>query len=113
MADVGLTVAAAREKIQRMRAQLANVKDDAKRAAKMGVDSVIVVAGGAAAGFIQAKMPTIGTSTVPTAGVVGAAVTALAMSGVLDDEGDRALLFGAGILAAVAAAETEKLLAAA
>ena len=71
-----------------------------------------VVAGGAAAGFIQAKMPTIGTSTVPTAAVVGAALTALAMSGVFDDEGDRIALFGAGILAATAAAETEKLLAA-
>lgn len=105
-----LTIASAREKYNRLKSQLANVKDEAKRAAKLGTDTVVVIAGGAAAGLIQAKMPTLLGSTVPTAGIVGAGITALAMSGMLDDQSDHAALFGAGILAAVAAAETEKLL---
>lgn len=113
MADAALTLTAAKERLSRLRSQLANVKDDAKRAAKMGTDSVIVIAGGAAAGLVQAKMPMVPGTTIPTAGLVGGLVTALALSGMLEDQGDHAALFGAGMLAAMAAVETEKLLAAA
>lgn len=108
-----MTIAGARDRINRYKAQLANVKEDAKRVTKMGTDSVVIIAGGAAAGLIQAKMPTITGTTVPTAGLVGGLVTALALSGVLEEQGDLAALFGAGMLAAMAAAETEKMLAAA
>lgn len=112
MADLS-SISKARDTVQRLRSQLANVKDDMKRASKLGLDTVVVVGGGVAAGVITVKMPTLFSSTVPTAGVVGAALTALAMSGVFEDEGERVALFGAGILAATAAAETEKLLQAA
>lgn len=112
MADIA-SISKARETVQRLRSQLANVKDDMKRASKLGTDTIVVVAGGVAAGLITAKMPTLLGTTVPTAGLVGAGITALAMSGMLDEQGDHAALFGAGILAAVAAGETEKLLQAA
>ncbi len=113
MASDALTLGTAKEKLERLRTQLSNLRGEAKHVAQVGVRSVLVVAGGAAAGAIQAKMPFLPNTQVPTAGVVGAGLITLAMSGMLDDQGDNAAFFGAGLLAAIAARETEKALSAA
>jgi hypothetical protein len=107
-----LTLHSAKEKLQRLRSQLSNVKESAQAVARLGTDSLVVVAGGAAAGALAAKMPLIPNTQIPTVGAVGSAIVALAMSGVMDDQADRAALFGAGMLAAMAARETEKILTA-
>lgn len=112
MGSESLTVSSAKEKLERLRSQLANMRTEAKHVAQVGTRSVLVVAGGAAAGAIQAKMPFLPGTQVPTAGVVGAGLITLAMSGMLDDQGDNAAFFGAGLLAAIAARETEKALTA-
>jgi hypothetical protein len=101
------------EKVNRLKAQLQNIKEEAKQAAKIGVSSTLVVGGGAAAGLLAAKMPYLPRTTVPTAGAVGSGLILLAMSGVLDEHADNAAMVGAGMLAAVAARESEKLFKAA
>lgn len=101
------------EKYNRLKTTLAHYKDDAKKAAKLGIQSTLVVGGGAAAGVLQAKMPFLPRTAVPTAGAVGSGMIALAMAGVLDEHADNVALVGAGMLAAIAARETEKLLSAA
>jgi hypothetical protein len=101
------------EKLKRVQSQLTNLKAEAKQAAKIGIGSTLVVGGGAVAGVLAAKLPYLPRTTVPTAGAVGSAAILLAMSGVLEEHSDEVAMIGAGMLAAVAARETEKLFAAA
>ena len=101
------------EKVTRLRTQLANVKEEAKHVARLGIASTVVIGGGAAAGLCGAKMPFLPKTAVPTAGALGSGLIVLAMSGVLEKEADNVALFGAGMVAAVVARETEKLLTAA
>lgn len=102
-----------RASYDRLKARLANVKNEAKHATKVGVTSLVVVGGGAAAGAISAKMPFLPGTNVPTAAAVGSAMIAAAMTGMLDDQSDNVASIGAGMLAAVAARETERMLKAA
>lgn len=102
----------ARANIDRLKSRLANVKEASKLAAKTGIASLCVVGGGVAAGVIQAKYPTLPGSTVPSAAAAGALLITAAMSGMLDEHGDNVALIGAGMLAAIAAREAEKALAA-
>jgi hypothetical protein len=101
------------EKYTRLKAQLANVKQEAKQAAKLGISSTVIVGGGVIAGALAAKMPYVPKTAVPSAAAVGSGLILLAMSGTLDEHADNVALLGAGMLAAVAARESEKLLAAA
>lgn len=102
-----------RASYDRLKARLANVKNEAKHATKVGVTSLVVVGGGAVAGAISAKMPFLPGTNVPTAAAVGSALVAAAMTGMLEDQSDNAAGLGAGMLAAVAARETERMLKAA
>lgn len=102
-----------RASYDRLKARLANVKNEAKHATKVGVTSLVVVSGGAAAGAISAKMPFLPGTNVPTAAAVGSAMIAAAMTGMLEDQSDNVASLGAGMLAAVAARETERMLKAA
>jgi hypothetical protein len=102
-----------RASYDRLKARLANVKNEAKHATKVGVTSLVVVGGGAAAGAISAKMPFLPGTNVPTAAAVGSAMIAAAMTGMLEDQSDNVASLGAGMLAAVAARETERMLKAA
>lgn len=102
----------ARSSIQRLRSQLANVREEAKHIAKTGTQSLVIVGGGVAAGAVQAKMPMLPGTTVPTAGALGGLLVAAAMAGVLEEHSDNVAFFGAGMLAAIAARETERALAA-
>lgn len=112
MAD-NLTISSAKEKLERLRSQMANMREQAKHATRVGTESLLVVAGGAAAGALEAKLPFLPGTQIPTAAAVGVALVAGAMSGMLDDQADNAAMLGAGMLAALAAKETNKLVAAA
>lgn len=101
----------AREKLQRFSSQLKNLRSEAKHVAKVGTSSVLIVAGGGLAGAVQAKMPFLPGTQVPTAAALGFGLVALAMSGMLDEQGDAAADIGAGMLAAMAAREAERIVA--
>ncbi len=109
MAAEVTNITEAREKLQRFRHQLANMRQEAKHVAKVGTSSVLIVAGGGLAGAIQSKMPFLPGTQVPTAAAVGFGLVALAMSGMLDEQGDAAADIGAGMLAALAAREAERI----
>ena len=108
-----MTTAITRASVDRLKARLAGMREDAKHATKVGVQSLVVVGGGAAAGVISAKMPYLPGTQVPTAAAVGTALVAAAMTGMLDDQSDNVASLGAGMLAAIAARETERMLKAA
>lgn len=112
MAD-NLTLSGAKERLDRLRSQMANMREQAKHATRVGTESLIVVAGGAAAGALQTKMPYLPGTQIPTAAAVGVGLITMAMSGMLDEQADAAAFLGAGMLAALAAQETQKLLLAA
>lgn len=111
MAEANITLTEAKGRLERLRSQLANVREQAKHATRIGTESLVVVAGGAACGVIQAKMPFLPGTQIPTAGAVGVGLLTLAMSGMLDDQADNAAFFAAGLLAPLAAKEAEKLAA--
>lgn len=108
-----MSTALTRASYDRMKARLASIREEAKHATKVGVTSLVVVGGGAAAGVIQAKMPYLPGTQIPTAAAVGSALVAAAMTGMLDDQGEHVAGLGAGMLAAIAARETERMLKAA
>jgi hypothetical protein len=108
-----MSTAITRASVERLKNRLASMREEAKAAAKTGVTSLVIVGGGAAAGAIQAKFPFLPGTSVPTAAAVGTALVAAAMTGMLEDQTDHVASFGAGMLAAIAAKETEKVLKAA
>ena len=108
-----MSTAITRAAVERLKSRLASVREDAKHATKVGVQSLVVVGGGAAAGLIQGKMPVLPGTNVPTAAAVGTALVAAAMTGMLDDQSDNVAAFGSGMLAAIAAREAERMLKAA
>lgn len=113
MAEQVSSISTARASIERLRSRLASMREEAKTAAKTGTTAVITIGGGVAAGAIASKMPYLPGTQVPTAGAIGAALITAAMTGMLDEHGEQVSAFGAGMLAAIAARETEKVLAAA
>lgn len=108
-----MSTAITKASVDRLKSRLASMREDAKHATRVGVGSLVVVGGGAAAGVITAKMPFLPGTQVPTAAAVGSALVAAAMTGMLDDQSDNLAALGAGMLAAIAARETEKMLKAA
>ena len=108
-----MSTAITRASVDRLKARLSSMKEDAKHATKIGVGSLVIVGGGAAAGVIAAKMPYLPGTNVPTAAAVGSALVAAAMTGMLDEQSDNVANLGAGMLAAIAARETERMLKAA
>lgn len=108
-----MSTAITRASFDRLKARLQNVKAEAKHATKVGVTSLVVVGGGAAAGAITAKFPVLPGTNVPMAAAVGSALIAAAMTGMLEDQSDNVASIGAGMLAAIAARQTELMLKAA
>lgn len=113
MAENISSLSQAREALERYKSRLANLREEAKHATRTGVQSLVIVGGGAAAGALAAKMPYLPGTQVPTAAALGAGLVTAAMTGMLEDQSDNIAFFGAGMLAAIAARETEKMLAAA
>lgn len=108
-----MSLAVTRASLDRLKNRLSSMREDAKHATKVGVGSLVTVGGGAAAGVIQAKMPYLPGTQVPTAAAVGTALIAAAMTGMLDEQSDNVAAFGSGMLAAIAARESERMLKAA
>lgn len=104
-------MAVTRASVERLKTRLQSMRADAKHASKVGIGSLVVVGGGAACGVIQAKMPFLPGTQVPTSAALGTALVAAAMSGMLDEQSDNVAAFGSGMLAALAAKEAEKIIA--
>jgi hypothetical protein len=104
MATTSLT----RQSVERLKSRMANMKKEAKEAARQTRNSAMTVVGGAAAGALAAKYPTIGDTEVPTAAALGVALVGLSVTGMLDEYGDEMNGLGSGMLAAVAAQEVQK-----
>lgn len=101
---MSLTVSQANERIQRLKSQLANYKENAKKAARTGVGAALVVGGGFAGGVIDAKIgafDTPGGKVEPSAALGGLMISAAMLGLVGDDEtlSDGVALLGAGMLA--------------
>jgi hypothetical protein len=99
-----MSISQANEKLARLQSRLANVKQEAKRAAKIGIASLVVVGGGGAGGVIDAKLgkfPSPAGGDIEASVAVGTALLLGAALGLVDDEGisDNVALFGAGMLA--------------
>lgn len=102
------TTSLTRRSIERLQSRIQNMKKEAKEAARQTKNSAMTVMGGATAGMLAAKYPTIGDSEVPTAAALGVALVGLSVTGMLDEYGDEMNGLGSGMLAAVAAAEVQK-----
>jgi hypothetical protein len=96
----------ASSKIERLRGQLKNIREDQKERTRMGVNVAEVLGGAATGGFIQGAMPGIATIKVgerqiQTAGLLGGALIAIGV--IADGEwGDDVAMVGAGLAASAA-----------
>ena len=106
-ASLGPKQTAAFERIQ---SQLQNVKREAQRVTEVGVTSVVTVAGGAAAGVLAAKLPTLPGTQVPSDLALGIGCVGLAMMGAGGRNNEHLASFGSGLLAVKAYVETKKAL---
>lgn len=113
MAQQALTVADARAALARLKGRVNSLQERTKEAAEAGVVGLATVAGGAAAGVIQAKLDKFPGTDLPAGPVVGSFILTLAMLGKVGAQRLPIASFGGGILAAYAARETEKLIRAA
>lgn len=92
-------MSAALARAERYAATLKRLKDEGKNTARRAVQSAATVTGGFVSGVIEAKMPTIGSSNVPTAAVAGGTVLGIGLLGFADKYSDAAVAAGAGMLA--------------
>lgn len=106
----GITLAEVKNKASRLERTLERYKESAQHAARVGNGALLTVAGGAAAGALGAKLPYVPGTTFPTPAAAGLMGLVAAMSGKMGDQGDTIAAVSAGMLAAVVARETEKLL---
>jgi hypothetical protein len=105
-----LTVA----KAERMQNTIDRQRNKLQEGARLGTGAFITgVGGGVAAGWLQAKYPTIGNTSISSSGGVGMVLVFGALSGVLDDYSDELCALGAGMLAASISREAEQYFAAA
>ncbi len=97
-------------KLDNARAVARRFRQETERATRVGTNAVVVAAGGCAAGVLAQKFPFIPNTQVPTDLVVGTACVVGAMLDAGGAENDKLAAFGAGLLAAAAARETQKAL---
>lgn len=100
---MSLTVSQANDRLERFKARMNNMRAEAKKAAKVGLASTAVVVGGALGGAIDAKVGSFdaGGTTVKASVLVGTALVAASMLGVIDDDtlNEQLAMAGAGMLA--------------
>jgi len=101
MADTSIT--SVREQRDRLKGQLARVREQAKKTAKLGTQGVLMAAGGAGAGALRAKLPNIPGTSIPTDMAVGVALTTLAAFDAFDGVNEEVLAIGGGMLAVATA----------
>lgn len=91
-------MSAALARAERYAATLKRIKDEGKNAARRTMQAGATVTGGFLSGVIEAKLPTLGSSNIPTAAVVGGGVLAIGLFGFADKYSDAAVAAGAGML---------------
>jgi hypothetical protein len=84
---------------ERYAASLKRVKEQAKATTKRGISAGATFGGAGVAGFLDAKMPTMGSSTLPTSVVVGLGALGVGLLGLLDEYSDHLVAAGAGCVA--------------
>ena len=95
-------------KAERLSKALSSARGKARESARLGTRAVVTVTGGVAAGWCDAKYPTIGSTNVQTATAVGALAVLLGLAGFADDYSDELVAGGAGMLAAKASDAAEQ-----
>lgn len=100
----------AKAKLVRLKQSLARVREETQRATKLGVASMATAAGGAVAGALSVKMPSVPGLGMPSDFVLGTVCVGLAMLDAGGDYNDELAGFGSGMLAVAAARETAKAL---
>lgn len=93
--------------LARAKAALSSMRESTKHAAKLGTAAVLTAVGGAAAGVLAVKMPTIAGGKVPTDFAIGTLLVGLAAADMFDGYDEQLNALGAGLLAAAAARETQ------
>jgi hypothetical protein len=93
--------------LARARAALSNMRETTKHAARLGTNAVMTAVGGAAAGVLAVKLPTILGGKVPTDFAIGTVLVGLAAADMFDGYDEQLNSLGAGLLAAAAARETQ------
>lgn len=101
-----------KDRAERLARTVGRYRAEAKEKAQLTISAIATVAGGAAAGAAQAKAPLIPGTAVPTAVAAGGALVLIGLSGLVEELSDSVAALGAGMLAAEAAAATNKALAA-
>ncbi len=101
-------------KAERMQSTIDRQRNKIQEGARLGSVALITgLGGGVAAGWLQAKYPTIGNTSISSSGGVGMVLVFGALSGVLEDYSDELCALGAGLLAASISREAEQYFAAA
>lgn len=105
------SLAEAKEKLARFSARMKNIQAETQRATKLGVGSLATAAGGAAAGVLAVKMPTLPGVNLPSDFVIGTALIAAAMLDAGGDYNEELANFGSGLIAVATSREVAKALA--
>jgi predicted transcriptional regulator len=84
---------------ERLSATLKRVKEEAKNTTRRSISAGATLGGAAAAGLLDAKFPTVGSSNVPASVVGGLVALGAGLFGLLDEHSDHLVAAGAGALA--------------
>ncbi len=98
-----------KEKFQRARSQIQNMREDVERGVEMATDSVITVAGGAAAGVLEKKLPKLPGTDIDSKLGLGTLMVGAAALGMAGDYSRQLNSFGSGLLAVAAAEQVAKM----
>lgn len=81
---------------ERYAASLKRLKEEAKHTTRRAISAGATFAGAGAAGFLDAKAPTMGSSNLPTSVAAGLGALAVGLLGLLDEHSDYLVAAGAG-----------------
>ncbi len=111
MAQTITSLSDAKEALQRVNAQLRNLRErgtkEIQRVTILGTHAGLTLVGGAASGVLQAKKPLIG-GKYPTDAVIGSAMCTTALLGLAGEYSDELNAMGAGMVAAYLSREVEQ-----
>ena len=89
---------AALARAERLSAQLKRVRESGKETTRRGVNAGATLAGAFVAGALEAKLPSVGGSTVGTPVIAGVAALGYGLLGLADKHSDAVVALGAGLL---------------
>lgn len=111
MANITVSKEQLAQRLDRAKAMLKSAKMEGQRMAELGAHAALTAGGGIASGIVSVKMPKLPGTDIDTDLAIGGGLCALALLDVGGDWSDELNAFGAGMLAAGAARETQKALA--